>query len=134
MKNLILIILSLFTITIKSQTNNSVNWEKLKIDPIKEKMFLPYVEYNHSFEQEFQTWKKENKFQYIKEIWYYSESFYVIHHVNDEGVTIDESTIDITRFDYVRDKTKEVNVSLIGAGFNDTIVLLPANKLIYNLK
>ena len=136
-KLLLLITLSLLTISsIKSQT---IDLGKLRVDPIKEKMYSPYVEYRHGFDADvitrsFQKWKEDNKYQYLKELWYYSESFYVIHHVNDEGITIDESTIDISRFDSVRDLTNEVSIPLNGAGFNDTIVLLPINKLLFNLK
>ena len=137
-KLLILIGLSLMTITVKSQDipaktlNNQLAlidyWNS--VSPTKEEKFSKYIEYKYSFTQNFSTWKKENRFQYIKEMWYYAESFYIIRGVNESGVSMDDSQIDISRFESQRKENEEVTIKI--EGFKDVIVLLPSNKLIYN--
>ncbi len=66
---------------------------------------------------------------YAKEMWYYTESFYVKRNYNNEGITLDESIIDISRFESQRKENEEAIVTL--PGFKDVIVLIPNNKLIY---
>lgn len=110
----------------------SQDFSKIKIDPIKEKKFQPYVAVRHGGGQEFNTWKENNKYQYVKEMWYFSESFYIKRNVNTEGNTLDEAIIDITRFDGTRKPSEEVTV--IVPGSKDVIVLIPADQLIYDFK
>lgn len=102
---------------------------ELKLNPEKVKKFTPYVEFRHGGPQVFPSWKENNKLQYAKEMWYYSESFYVKRNNSSEGTTLDESIIDISRFEASRKENEEVVVTL--PGFKDAIVLLPASKLIY---
>jgi hypothetical protein len=99
------------------------------VGPTKEAKFSPYVEAKYSFQQNFTTWKQENRFLYIKEIWYHAESFYVIRNYSKEGVKIDESMIDVSRFESYRKENEQVTISL--PGFTDAIVLLPGSSLIY---
>lgn len=110
----------------------SQDFSKIKIDPIKEKKFQPYVAVRHGGGQEFNTWKENNKYQYVKEMWYFTESFYIKRNANAEGVTLDESIIDISRFDINRKASEEAIVNL--PGYKDVIVLLPTDKLIYDFK
>jgi hypothetical protein len=62
-------------------------------------------------------------------MWYYSESFYVKRNALNEGVTLNEEIVDISRFESQRKENEEVTVTL--GGFKDVIVLLPAKNLIY---
>ncbi len=116
--------------TVMSLFSFSQDWSKIKLDPAKEKKFEPYVEFRHaSTKAEYQTWKANNKFQYVKEMWYFSESFYVKRNVTNDGLTLNEEIIDISRFESNRKANEEATVVM--PGFKDVIVLLPTNKLIY---
>lgn len=110
---------------------NAQDITELKLNPEKVKKFTPYVEFRHGGPQSFAAWKENNKLQYAKEMWYYSESFYVKRNVSSEGTTLDESIIDVTRFEAQRKAGQEVTINL--PGFKDAIVLLPGDKLIYKL-
>lgn len=101
----------------------------LKLNPEKVKKFITYVEFKHGGPQVFSAWKENNKLQYAKEMWYYSESFYVKRNVSNEGYVLDESIIDISRFEAQRKASEEVVINM--PGFKDAIVLLPTDKLIY---
>ena len=103
--------------------------EEIKLNPEKVKKFLPYVEFKHGGSTGFPAWKENNKILFTKEIWYYSESFYIKRNVSDQGVSMDESQIDISRFESLRKPTEEVVIT--NPGFKDAIVLIPGNKLIY---
>lgn len=108
----------------------SQDWSKIKLDPVKEKQFEPYVQFRHSSTAaEYKTWKENNKFQYVKEMWYFSESFYIKRNHSASGEAMNEALIDISRFESNRKATEESIVVI--PGFKDAIVLLPANKLIY---
>jgi len=133
-KSIILISVLFISGLVKSQTNVVDNHIALveywnTVSPSKEEKFSKFIESNHGMNQNFTTWKKENKFQYIKEMWYYAESFYINRGVNKNGVSMDESQIDISRFESYRKENDEVTISI--DGFKDVIVLLPNNKLIY---
>ena len=121
---------------LKSQSDNQSVDNHLKlveywntVSPSKEAIYSKYVESNHGMNQNFTTWKKENKFLYIKEIWYYAESFYIRRGVSSEGISMDASQIDISRFENNRLQNDEAVITI--DGFKDAIVLLPTNKLIY---
>lgn len=108
----------------------SQDFSKIKLDPEKVKKFEPYLEIRHSGPgQDFKTWKENNKYQYVKEMWYFSESFSVKRNVNSDGITLNEAIIDISRFEAYRKANEEAIVNL--PGHKDVIVLLPANQLIY---
>lgn len=125
-----LLFLAIFTMMFSVLfSQDPTDWSKIKLDPIKEKKFQPYVEFRHNERGEFQKWKEDNKFQYIKEMWYFSESFYIKRNVSNSGETMNEAQIDISRFESNRKPTEEAVVTI--PGFKDVIVLLPANKLIY---
>ncbi len=112
-----------------SYSSFSQDWSKVKLDPIKEKKFLPYVETRHGGPEVFAKWKEDNKFQYIKEMWYMSESFSVKRNHSSEGITLNEEIIDVVRFESQRKENEEVIIVL--PGFKDAIVLMPTNKLFY---
>lgn len=114
---------AVMTLTSFSQTS------ELKLNPEKVKKFIAYVEFKHGGAQAFPAWKENNKLQYAKEMWYYTESFYIKRNNSTEGITLDESIIDITRFEASRKESEEVVIQL--PGFKDALVLLPNNKLIY---
>lgn len=103
--------------------------DKIKLDPEKEKKFLPYLEIRHGGKENFPKWKEENRYTYAKEMWYFSESFYIKRNHFSEGTTIDESMIDISRFESKRKENEEAIVTF--PGMRDALVLIPANKLIY---
>ena len=105
--------------------------EEIKLDPIKVQQFLPYMEWKHGGKEGFPAWKNTNKRLYALEMWYYSESFYVKRNYFQDGLTLDESIIDISRFEKNRKENEESVVVL--PGYKDVLVMLPANKLIYKL-
>ena len=105
--------------------------QDIKLNPEKVKMFTPYLEWKHGGKQGFETWKSTNHLQYAKEMWYYSESFYVKRDHMSSGQVLDESIIDISRFEHQRLKDAESIVVL--PGFKDALVLLPENNLLYKL-
>lgn len=137
LKFIFLTIAMILSLSVKSQTEDAKavdNYFALisywnTVSPTKEAKFSPYVEAKYSFNQNFTTWKKENKFLYIKEIWYHAESFYIMRNKSTEGVKIDESMIDISRFESYRKQNEEAIIIL--PGFKDAIVLLPGSSLIY---
>jgi hypothetical protein len=126
--NLKLLFLGIFTTM--SFFSFSQDWSKIKLDADKEKKFEPYIQIRHSSTPaEYKVWKENNKFQYVKEMWYFSESFYVKRNHLPQGEKLNEEIIDISRFESSRNATTEAIVTL--PGFKDVIVLLPTNKIIY---
>ncbi len=101
----------------------------LEIDPVKEKMYTPYMLWRHQGAEGLAEFKKNKPYEYLKEVWYYSESFYIKRNHLKTGETLDPSIIDVSRFEYLRQADTERIVEL--PGFKDVIVLLPTNKLIY---
>jgi len=135
-KFILLAIALIFSVAGKSQADNKTvdNYFTLisywnTVTPTKEAKFSPYIEAKYDFQQNFTTWKKENRFLYIKEMWYHAESFYVIRNYSKEGVRIDESMIDVSRFESYRKENEQVTIAL--PGFKDAIVLLAGSELIY---
>lgn len=139
-KKTILILVLFMTGLVKSQNVDNTKlmdyWKSH--DVTKEAKFSKYIEMSHG-DVNFSSWKKENRFLYIKEVWYYSESFYIKRNYFADGsvsidgnlntYSIDESQIDISRFELNRKKSEEAIVIL--PGFKDVIVMLPSDKLIY---
>lgn len=124
-KMIIIVICLLLATAVKSQINPA----DYNVSAVKEKQYQPYLMAKKGTAQDFEAWKKENKILYRKEIWYYSESFYIKRNVSTTGTSIDASQIDISRFESNR-KLNEESIVIID-GFKDAIVLLPTNKLIY---
>lgn len=123
MKKIVLSLFILISLTVASQTT------EIKLDAEKIKKFSPYIHFKHTGYGSFDEWKENNKLLYTKELWYYSESFYVKRNHLSEGITLNEEIIDITRFESQRNENEEVIVIL--PGFKDALVLLPGKKLIY---
>ena len=63
--------------------------DQIKLNADKVIKFTPYVSWQHGGAQGFETWKASNKIQYAKEMWYYSESFYIKRNASQEGVTME---------------------------------------------
>ncbi len=101
----------------------------LEADPLKEKKFCPYMIYNHGGKEGLEELKKYAPYEYLKELWYYSESFYVKRNYFEKGLTLDESTIDVGRFEKLRKENEEAIITIID--YKDAIVLLPLNKLLF---
>jgi hypothetical protein len=120
---LIFFILTICFDKINSQTNT------LEITSEKEAKFNPYMLWRHQGTEGLAEFKKNKPHDYLKELWYYSESFYIKRNYFKEGVEMNEEMIDISRFENYRLDTKEYYLSL--PGFKDAVVLLPLNKLIY---
>ena len=106
--------------------------EEIKLNPEKVQKFTSYVEFKHGGPNVFPKWKETNKMLYAQEMWYYSESFYVKRNALKDGITLDESIVDISRFEANRKDNEEAIVVM--PGFKDVLVLLPAKKLIYRPK
>ena len=94
-----------------------------------EKKFEPYQVTVHHTLAAFKEFKTTNRPQYLKELWYFSKSFYVKRNYFAKGAELDEAMIDIRRFENYRKENQEAVVTL--PGLKDVIVLLPLNKLIY---
>ena len=101
----------------------------LKPNADKEKKFLPYVAILHGGIEKLEAWKQENTYQYFKELWYYTESFYISRNYLKEGLVLNEEIIDISRFEFNRKQSEESIVII--PGFKDVLILYPSNKLIY---
>ena len=101
----------------------------LKPNAEKEKKFLPYVAILHGGIEKLEAWKQENTYQYFKELWYYTESFYISRNYLKEGLVLNEEIIDISRFEFNRKQSEESIVII--PGFKDALILYPSNKLIY---
>jgi len=125
-KLLVITFLACISSAIYSQVGNTLDYTP---DPVKESMFLPYLAVRHGGMPAVEEWKKNNTVQYYKELWYYTESFYVKRNHFPQGETLNESIIDISRFENSRKNDEEAIV--IFPGFRDVIVLLPLNKLLY---
>lgn len=115
----------ILSFSVKSQINLD-----LKFNYEDEKKFGSYVIARHNDIVDFNSWKKENKILYVNELWYYSHSFYIKRNHFISGEILDETIIDISRFESSRHETEEVIIPAVG--FRDAIVLLPKNKLKYN--
>lgn len=131
MKKIIVLFL-LLTLGVKSQTKSDSTslisyWDS--VDSKKKAMFSPYVKLKHLNDSNYTTWKQTNQIQFIKEFWYFSESFYIKRNAFNKGIYLNEEIIDISRFEHLRKDNDEYIVN-IGV-FKDAIVLLPKNKLLY---
>lgn len=127
--NLKLLFLTLCLFSTLLVCGQTIDPNALKPDPEKEAKFLPYLAVRHGGFPAVYEWKKSNTVQYYKELWYYCQSFYVKRDYLKEGVSLDESGIDISRFEQHRLQNEEAIVEL--GGYKDVVVLLPISKLVY---
>jgi hypothetical protein len=105
--------------------------DNIKLDPEKVKIFTPVMEWKHGGKEKFEQWKNVNKLQYAKEMWYYTESYYIKRNQFNEGYEMNPQGLDISRFEGSRKKDEEAIV--VVPGYKDVLVLLPESKLIYKL-
>lgn len=124
--NIYFILITFFSLATKAQLNS------LEISAEKDKMYSPYMLNRHQGTEGLADFKKNHPHDYLKELWYYSESFYVKRAYLNTGVALDASIIDISRFESERQENEEQIIVL--PGFKDVIVLLPNSKLIYKPK
>jgi hypothetical protein len=130
MKLIRLFFFSAFILNAASVLSQNEKIESLKLDPDKVRIFEKYPAFKHGLEPGgYEGWKSQNPLLADKEMWYYTESFYIKRNHLTQGITLDESVIDISRFETQRKPNEETIVTL--NGFKDVIVLIPANKLIY---
>jgi len=101
----------------------------IKLDPVKVEKYSPYVKYKHSWGDGFETWKENNKLLFAKEMWYYTESFYIKRDHFQDGVVLNEEIIDVSRWENQRKQNEETIIRVVG--FKDALVLIPGNKVIY---
>lgn len=101
----------------------------LELDPEKERMFKPYLTYRHQGPEGLEQFKREHPHEYLKELWYYGSSFTVKRDHFSVGDPLDESTIDISRFENFRKEDESAIVVL--DGYKDVLILLPANQLLF---
>jgi len=94
-----------------------------------EKKYAPYVMIGHQNLTVFEEFKKSDRPKYLKELWYYSQSFYIRRNVFEKGVEMNDAIICISRYENLRKEKEEAVVTI--PGFKDVLVLLPTNKLIY---
>ncbi len=127
MKNGFSIIAFLGLMILSGTSFSQVN--SLEVSPEKEKMYSPYLLWKHQGAEGLADFKKNHPHEYLKELWYYAESFYIKRDYLKEGISMDPGMIPIDRFESSRKENEEAIVIL--PGFKDVLVLLPANKLIY---
>jgi hypothetical protein len=127
MKSGTLTILFLSFIFLSLRTFAQAN--SLEFNPEKEKIYNPFMWGRHSGIDGLADFKKDHPHEYLKELWYYSESFYIRRNYLKEGVEMSEVGLDISRFEYARKENEEA--ILVLPGYKDALVLLPLNRLIY---
>ena len=120
---LTLLLCFVFLFSVNGQVNN------LKLDPVKIKQFSPYLGARHGGTEGLENFKRNNFTEYQKEMWYFSESFYVKRDYFQAGISLDESIIDVSRFESQRQSDTESIIQL--PGFKDALVLLPTKKLVF---
>lgn len=124
-KNILGISLILISLSYRSQN------QEIKLDATKIKTYLPYLQAKLGLNTPaFSVWKENNKALYAKEMWYYTESFYLKKDHNLSGESLNIGFFDVSRFEHLRNATTEVIIPF--EGFKDAVVLLPKTKLLYN--
>lgn len=130
MKTVLKIIFSLLFLTLPAFSFSQTANPPIVLDSAKVAQFGKYVEYKHSMEPGgYANWVLNNKDLYLKEMWYYTESFYVKRNHFSSGEVMRESGIDISRFEQRRDMNNEVIIEF--RGIKDVLVLIPGKELIY---
>jgi hypothetical protein len=113
-----------------SQDKESRLIQLINLDSNKVNLFIKYPRFKHDLEPGgFIQWKNDHPLLYKKEMWYYTESFYIKRDHLTQGVTLNEAAIDVSRFEAQRQATVETIITL--DGFKDALVLIPGNDLIY---
>lgn len=113
-----------------AQNQKNVVDQPIVLDSNKVKLFIKYPKYKHDvYSGGFIQWKNNYPLLYQKEMWYYTESFYIKRDYFSNGITMNEGMIDVSRFESQRKENEEVVVTF--DGYKDVMVLLPGNKLIY---
>lgn len=107
----------------------SQSQNELELNPERVKMFTPYLAARHGGFEGVEKLKNTDKYAYLKEMWYFSESFYVKRNHLAEGVELNESIIDITRFEQNRKMYDEAIVVI--PGYKDVLVLKPSSSLVF---
>mgnify|MGYP007095802542 FL=1 len=120
-------IILLFVLFFAGQSSGQVS--ALEINPLREKMFTPYLATRHGGAEGLAKFKEENRYLYLKELWYFTESFFVQRNQFSSGIELNEEIIDITRFEANRKPHEDVYLQL--PGFKDALVLKAADKLLY---
>jgi hypothetical protein len=123
-------IVVLFPFVLSSQVSSSSN-QDLVLDPAKVAKYEPYVVLRHAAYEPggYAAWKADNPGVYFKEMWYWTESFYIKRDHLTQGIVMDEAMIDVSRFERQRSDTAEVIVTF--PGYKDAMVLLPRQQLLY---
>ena len=113
-----------------SQNDNLKSFQVINLDSNKVNMFVKYPRFKHDLQPGgFEQWKNDNPILYKKEMWYYTESFYIKRNFLPDGITLPEAAIDISRFESQRQTNAETTITL--EGFKDVLVLIPGKDLIY---
>jgi len=101
----------------------------LQISPEKEKMYSPFLYWHHGGKEGLEEFKRDHPHEYLKELWYVCESWYIRKDYLPEGVALEPYVVCIERFESYRKETEEAYLVLPGC--KDAIVFLPINQLIY---
>ena len=125
-------ILLLSFVTLVSLSTFSQNLDQFKLNADKVSKYQIFLAARHGGGEVFNQWKENNKVQYTQEMWYFSESFYVKKNAYSEGVQLDVSIIDVSRFEDQRKENEEVQIQL--GGYKDAVILLPRKDLLHKCK
>ena len=125
----LLFFISFFCLVIPDYFSQPTVSDALIPDPAREKMFFPYLAVRHGGPEGTLKWKESHTIQYYQELWYYCKSFSVQKNYFPEGGELQESIIDISRFESQR-KQNEIAIVVL-PGLKDVLVLLPGRELIY---
>jgi hypothetical protein len=95
-------------------------------------MYSPFLYWHHGGKEGLETFKQEQPYEYLKELWYVCESWYIKKDYVATGVALDPYVVCIERFESYRKENEEAYLVLPGC--KDAIVFLPTSQLIYRLK
>ncbi len=121
--------LAIFALLLTSFLGFSQDVSKFKLNPEKVSMYEVYLAARHGGGEVFEKWKANNKMQYTKEMWYFSESFYIKKNAFADGIMLEPSIIDISRFELERKLNEEAVIQI--PGVRDAVVLLPEKDLLH---
>jgi hypothetical protein len=122
-KSVIVVTFSLLSLSFRAQTS------ALEIAPEKERLYSVFMLGRHGGIEGLAEFKKTHPHEYLTELWYQAESFYIKRNVRKDGQRMDESGIDIVRFEKFRKENEEYIVPM--EGFKDELILLPESKLLF---
>lgn len=101
----------------------------LQISAEKEAMYSPFMYWRHGGKEGLAEFKQKEPHAYLKELWYYCESWQVAKDYAASGVALDLYVVDISRFEQYRKDSEPFYLVL--PGYKDAIVLKPSKELIY---